>query len=189
MAGRKPKPRALRELAGNPGKRPLPETILPDDALTGDGETAQPVTVVTLEPPAWLARNKFAAEEWRRLAPMLQKLRLLHEIDGTAFANYCLLYAEWRKAADAITRRGTSYKTVTKHGTMERLRPEFRVMTECTRLMQRMLSEFGLTPSARARIGTAIASGQMKLPLSPTESETKPKDPRPYVDGPVGFLN
>ena len=71
MAGRKPKPTALKKLEGNPGKRklntkePVPEKGMPDC-------------------PKWLLPE--AKEEWKRLCQKLSEMGVLTEIDMAAFA-------------------------------------------------------------------------------------------------------
>lgn len=66
MAGRKPKPTALKKLEGNPGKRklntkePVPEKGMPDC-------------------PKWLLPE--AKEEWKRLCQKLSEMGVLTEID------------------------------------------------------------------------------------------------------------
>ena len=66
MAGRKPKPTALKKLEGNPGKRklntkePVPEKGMPDC-------------------PKWLLSE--AKVEWNRLCKKLSEMGVLTEID------------------------------------------------------------------------------------------------------------
>ena len=71
MAGRKPKPTALKKLEGNPGKRklnkkePIPGKEMPDC-------------------PQWLLPD--AKDEWVRLCEKLNQIGELTEVDRTAFA-------------------------------------------------------------------------------------------------------
>ncbi len=39
--------------------------------------------------------DKIAKKEWRRFTPTLERLGLITEIDGSAFAAYCDQYARW----------------------------------------------------------------------------------------------
>ena len=70
MAGRKPKPTALKKLEGNPGKRklntkePMPGKGMPDC-------------------PKWLLPE--AKKEWERLCVKLSEIGVLTEIDMAAF--------------------------------------------------------------------------------------------------------
>ena len=77
--GRKPKPTALRLLAGNPGKRPV-------NAQEPDTGAAD------LTPPAEL--TVAARKHWRRLAPMLALSGVLKQSDRDVLALYCEGYAQ-----------------------------------------------------------------------------------------------
>ena len=74
MAGRKPKPTAVKKLEGNPGKRKL-NTKEPNP---GKGMP---------DCPAWLLPE--AKTEWIRLSEKLNQMGVLTDIDRSAFAAYC----------------------------------------------------------------------------------------------------
>lgn len=94
--GRKPKPSALKELEGNPGKREI--------------NTNEPHPVKKAPPcPKWLETE--AKKEWRRLAKQMEQLGILTEVDMTAFAGYCQAYARWKEAEEFISRHGAIVKT------------------------------------------------------------------------------
>ena len=80
--GRKPKPTAIKELEGNPGKRPL------NDAEPKPERKAPPC-------PKWLEPE--AKKEWRRLSKQLEQIGVLTEVDQAAFASYCQAYARWKE--------------------------------------------------------------------------------------------
>lgn len=83
MAGRKPKPTAVKKLEGNPGKRKL--------------NTKEPVPGKGMpDCPKWLLPD--AREEWKRLSEKLNQMGVLTEIDRSAFAAYCQSYARWKEA-------------------------------------------------------------------------------------------
>ena len=81
MRGRKPKPRALKILAGNPGKRPLPKQ--------------EPIPTGKAEMPPWLTAN--AIKVWEELAPEAMALGVLTSYDADQFAVFCTEFAEYRK--------------------------------------------------------------------------------------------
>ena len=83
MAGRPPKPTALRILQGNAGKRRL--------------NLAEPKPELGAKPPAWLCDA--ARFEWDALAPMLTRLGVLTEADAHALAIYCTLLVAFKDAA------------------------------------------------------------------------------------------
>lgn len=77
MAGRKPKPTALKKLEGNPGKRKL--------------NTKEPIPAKgMLNCPEWLLPE--AKKEWERLADLMNQMGVLTEVDMAAFAAYCQSY-------------------------------------------------------------------------------------------------
>lgn len=98
MAGRKPKPTALKKLEGDRGKgrRPLNER-----------EPIPPKGGVKC--PAWLLPE--AKKEWKRLAPALEAMGVLTMADTAAFASYCQAYARWREAEDVISQHGPVFRT------------------------------------------------------------------------------
>ena len=74
MAGRKPKPTAVKKLEGNPGKRKL--------------NKKKPVTAKGMSDcPEWLLPE--AKTEWEWLCEKLSLMGVLTEIDMAAFSAYC----------------------------------------------------------------------------------------------------
>ena len=66
MAGRKPKPTAIKKLEGNPGKRKL--------------NTKEPIPAKGMpECPQWLLAE--AKKEWERLADLMNQMGVLTEVD------------------------------------------------------------------------------------------------------------
>ena len=138
VRGRKPKPTALKQLEGNPGKRPL--------------NTAEPVPPKgTLKCPVWLEPE--AKKEWKRLAPSLEAMGVLTMADLTAFSGYCQAYARWKEAEEFITQHGSIFQTPS--GYVQQV-PQVSIAQQNLKIMQSFCSEFGLTPACRSRI---IAAG------------------------------
>ena len=87
MAGRKPKPTAIKKLEGNPGKRKL--------------NTKEPIPAKGMPNcPEWLMPE--AKKEWERLADLMNQMGVLTEVDMAAFAAYCQSYARWKEAQDDV---------------------------------------------------------------------------------------
>ena len=85
MAGRKPKPTAIKELEGNPGKRKLnKKEPKPEKGM--------------LVCPEWLLPE--AKVEWKHLSEKLNQMGVLTEVDMAAFAAYCQSYARWKEAQE-----------------------------------------------------------------------------------------
>jgi P27 family predicted phage terminase small subunit len=134
LRGPAPKPTALKVLDGNPGRRPL----------NHDEPKPRPVAPAC---PAWLAPE--AKREWRRIAPVLERLGLLTEIDGAALAGYCQSYARWRQCQEAIQRDGLTFETATGYLAP---RPEVAIGNKALAEVRAFCVQFGLTPSARSRM-------------------------------------
>jgi phage terminase, small subunit, putative, P27 family len=140
QAGRKPKPTAVKQLEGNPGKRSL--------------NTREPKPNARAPKcPAWLENE--AKKEWRRMCKQLEHLGILTEIDMAAFAGYCQAYARWKDAEEFITKHGTIVKTPS--GYWQQV-PQVSIAQTYLKIMNRFCEQFGLTPSSRSRINTEKAT-------------------------------
>ena len=139
MSGPPRKPTALRILQGNPSKRPLPE-----------GEPHPEIVAPSC--PAWM-RDKIAIAAWRELASVLEGMRVVSEADRKALELLCDAYAEWRRAREVVIEHGTTYEAENVNGgLMLKVRPEVALAADAWRRIRSMLTEFGLTPAARARV-------------------------------------
>jgi P27 family predicted phage terminase small subunit len=154
MAGRRPKPTALKVLQGNPGKRKLNKNE-PKPA------SGRPLA------PAYL--TDAAAEEWHRIVPELERIGVLTQVDGTALASYCMTFSRWVQAETEITQYGVLIKEpiLDKQGGYvgDRLKknPACTAAMACQREMRALLGLFGMDPSSRSRIKT-----------TPTEEKLSP---------------
>jgi phage terminase small subunit len=82
MAGRPPKPTALKLLRGNPGKRPLNDR--------------EPKPTLGAEAPTYVRSDPILLAEWKRHAARLLRYGLLTEIDDEALAVLCVLSIQFR---------------------------------------------------------------------------------------------
>lgn len=95
---------------------------------------------------------------------MLSRLKLLTEADEDALAFLADAYAEYIECRGVIRKKGRTYSTVTlTGGEMVRPRPEVMMAADAWRRVHRMLVEFGLTPSSRARV--SVSGGEEKDPF------------------------
>lgn len=134
--GRKPKPTAVKELEGNPGKRPL--------------NTSEPKPKKKAPKcPTWL--DVEAKKEWRRISKQLEELGILTDVDMAAFAGYCEAYSRWKEAEEFISKHGTIMKT--SSGYWQQV-PQVSIAQTYLKLMIKFGEQFGLTPSSRSRIVT-----------------------------------
>ena len=129
------KPIALARLEGNPGKRRLPT-----EAEEVKVESGMP------EVPDWL--DKDARVEWRRLAPELLAVGLLGKVDRLEMALLCQTASSLAKCQTVLNEKGHTYRV---KGSI-RKRPEVAMVHEYTKLLNSIAGNFGLHPSARARM-------------------------------------
>lgn len=146
--GRKPTPTILKMAAGNPGKRPLPKN-------EPQAEIAIP------ERPAEL--NDIAAAEWDRITPLLQQSGLITLLDRSTLAIYCQTYAIWVEAEERVKKKGRV--CLTEKG-YPMLNPWHTVATNAAKDLKAFATEFGLSASARTRIGANKSSDELSDPLS-----------------------
>ena len=132
--GRKPKPTAIKELEGNPGKRELNQNE------PKPKENAPKC-------PAWLDAE--AKKEWKRVSKRLEEIGVLTEVDMAAFAGYCEAYSRWKDAEEFISKHGTIFKTPS--GYWQQV-PHVSIAQTYLKIMIKFCEQFGMTPSSRSRI-------------------------------------
>lgn len=141
MSG-KHKPTKLKVLEGNPGHRPLPENEL------------QPPTEL-VEPPSHL--DEYALEEWDRVTPGLEAMGVLYALDIQILAAYCDSFSMWKKANDKINELGIEITTDSGYLTQS---PYIGIANKAKIDMLKFASEFGLSPSVRARLSFDIGKNK-----------------------------
>ena len=134
MRGAKPKPTALKVLAGNPGRRPLNDL------------EPQP-TVGSMDPPPGLSEE--AARHWGIVSHHLHECGLLTEIDKPAFRLYCEAFARWHDANEQISIYGPVVKSPKGFVVQS---PYLGIANRAHDQMVKLLVEFGMTPSSRSRV-------------------------------------
>lgn len=140
MRGNKPTPTATKKAKGNPGRRPLNKT----------------------EPTAGKCPNKpghiqgVSSKLWDDLCQLLETMGVLDKADGLALEMLCEAYGEWRRNMDVVNKHGGVYTTTNIAGDkIIRQLPQVAHASDAWKRLRSMLSEFGLTPSARVRLGSS----------------------------------
>lgn len=134
MKGRKPKPTALKKVMGNPGKRPLDENEFSLPLLVG------------ADPPESL--DDVGQREWRRVVPILLRVKLVTELDLAIVLGYCQSFSEFVASSKQV-KKGMVGKT--KDG-YPMINPYFSILNKSSDKMLKYAQELGLTPVQRARI-------------------------------------
>lgn len=133
--GPAPKPTALKNLEGNPGKRSLPK------------DEPKPPPLSQVKPPSFLFPG--AKREWKRIVPILDGLGLLSDLDVSALAGYCTAYDTWVTALGQIKKSGMLIQTPNGYFQPS---PYIKISRDAQDEMMRWLKEFGMTPAARSRV-------------------------------------
>jgi P27 family predicted phage terminase small subunit len=178
MMGRRgppPKPTPLRKLQGNASKRKLNEREPQVPPVTDAGQVRR---------PRWIKRRTAAATIWDELAERLVGMKVLTRADETALALLCDAIAELRECLERVRAEGRTYESVrieekqvcgecdgmdghddqcSGEGEQQPVRvlrkmirshPLLPTIGTLRTHIRGMLQEFGITPSARARVAT-----------------------------------
>jgi P27 family predicted phage terminase small subunit len=94
------------------------------------------------------------------MGEQLHRLGLLTSIDRSAFAAYCVIYARWVEAEEALKKTGPVVKSPSG---FPMLSPFYTVANQSLAQMRAYLTEFGMTPSSRSR--TSVRTGDNTDPL------------------------
>lgn len=145
MKGRKPKPAAVKDLQGNPGKRapnkrqPKPETPVKRPWGLGQGE-----------------QRKF----WDEHAGELERLGVLTGVDAAAFRLMAEHYAFAVQAAKELRAEG-SLTVEGREGPKKH--PLLQALRDNSQMFKSYAVEFGMTPSARERLHLPEDAEQLSL--------------------------
>ena len=134
-SGRRPKPVAKKELAGNPGKREL-NFDQPDFAL-----------VENVDCPEWI--GAFGRALWATVVPELCRERVLAATDIQNLEAYCAAYDQFRQSEKHLSEHGVVVET--PNGSMVK-NPAATAKNEALRQMATFGGMLGLDPSSRQRL-------------------------------------
>lgn len=138
MRGRKPTPTNLKVLNGES----RPSRINKREPKHAPGAPGC---------PSWLPAEGKA--EWRRIVPDLDRLGMLAKVDRAALAAYCQQWATLVQAQKEIDKRGL---LVEGDGRIVK-NPAVLAAKDAAAAVRLFASEFGLTPSSRARMEAPVA--------------------------------
>jgi P27 family predicted phage terminase small subunit len=124
------------------------------------------VAVGVPAPPEWLPDDAKAAYE--DLARLLEPMRVVSPVDAVSLAQLAEYLARWKKATAALAKYGEVIPTRDDAGKVIGFRrsPYVAMQIEYGLMLRRLMSEFGLTPSARARLSNDDAQAQTEALFS-----------------------
>jgi P27 family predicted phage terminase small subunit len=134
MAGRPPKPTAVKRMKGT------------DRADRRNGNEPEPDALLDLTPPAHLEPD--SAEVWRQVAPMLRKAHVLTVADVIALEMLCDAVADYRKTR---AKRGDDFTKITSKGG-QMLNQLHVAMSMSGKRAEAFMAKFGMDPVSRSRV-------------------------------------
>jgi len=133
--GRTPKPKAQKELAGNPGKRAINQN---------EPEFEQ---IVDIDCPEWI-EDEIAIQCWEHYCPLLCQSGVLTMADIHNLEMFVISYATWRHA---VAEAGKEITVVQENGTIKK-NPALSAVNECFKQVQSIGASLGLDPENRTKI-------------------------------------
>jgi len=133
-SGRRPKPVALKKLAGNPGKRSL-NTEAPDFGL-----------VTNINCPEWM--GDYGRSMWEHITPLLCRQHVLQATDIHVLEAFCNAYDQFRVAQKQVKKYGPIFSI---KGRLVK-NPAVTAVKEATATMAAYGGMLGLDPASRQRL-------------------------------------
>ena len=134
LRGPAPRPDALNALEGDPGNR----------RRNTDSPKPKPGAPT---PPHWLKAEALA--EWGRIVPELDSIGLLSVVDRAALTAYVCSWATFVECAEDIEDNGVMIRGRDGNSVKN---PAVAMQRDALAQIKTWVTEFGLTPSARARM-------------------------------------
>jgi P27 family predicted phage terminase small subunit len=129
------------------GRKPIPSAILKTRGSKVDRPAEIIAPLKSPDMPDFL--DATAREEWAFMTAELERLGIAATIDRSHLAMYCTVYSRWRQAEQQVAAEGM---TVECSGGHRQQHPALPIANKAIALMQKMLPEFGMSPSSRTRL-------------------------------------
>ena len=143
--GRKPKSSLQVVREGNPGKRPLKDSVvLPPSALCEPDWTE----LIPGRSAEVMRARETAANLWRKVAPALARSAGLVGEQQETLVDYCVTWARIEQGERALSRQGLVVET--ERGNVRN--PWTTVLNQYRAHFRSLVGELGLSPSSAARI-------------------------------------
>jgi len=127
------------------GRPPIPPEIkalrsgkLPPRLTFGDGP---------VQKPSWL--DEYGSQEWDRIVPELEKLKLICFVDVAVLAAYCYCHSEWRHSMDIIEEDG---RLVPGSLGQKKTHPAASHAKDMLKLLSTYATHLGFSPQSRMKI-------------------------------------
>lgn len=160
----------LQLIQGNPNKKNTEEL-----AARAEHEKKMKMRSDNIKPPTWL--DKVGKKEFKRVAALLTEVEIITEADISMLAAYCNAYSQYVSISKIIEEDGIMVHTEgkDKDGNPIKLvgeeHPLLKRQKNYFDQMKSAANDFGLTPSARAKL--AITRTQEEWEKTAAEKEFK----------------
>jgi P27 family predicted phage terminase small subunit len=146
VAGRKPKPALQVVREGNPGRRPIKDSVKfsPSDLNEPDWDS-----VFSGSDPAELRCRETAGALWRKLAPTLSRSVGLVGEQQESLVDYCVTWARIEQGERALSEQGMV--VMTERGQVKNAWTT--ILNAYRSHLRSLIGELGLSPSAATRLG------------------------------------
>ena len=172
MRGRRPQLDAIKQIKGNPGRRPLAAGATTRRSLPSAAELM----------PDFLT-TKDEKKLFTRLVDEYLQRRLARPSDAIAYGRYCVWVIRWQIAKTSLDGKVTWYESSSLHGKLARRHPLFKDMIDLERVLQSEEDRLGLNPLSRQNIVRGLAAAPAALGGlfdAPDEKpESEPASPGP----------
>jgi P27 family predicted phage terminase small subunit len=93
---------------------------------------------------------------FKRIGEELDAVGVMTTLDGKALELLIEAYTEYRQHCDVLTEEGYTYKTVSATGEdIVKAHPAAVMKSDAWKRIRAMLSEFGMTPASRSKVGAS----------------------------------
>ena len=147
------------------GRKPIPDGVR---ALTGSRSYNKHVVVCTDPPicPEWLPDG--SREIWDRIVSDLARAGIVNSLDSTALSMLCVTLAQWHVACAELAKEGAIVQTPSRHSVISKW---LKIKSSTEAHLLKLLQDFGMTPSSRARLSVMPSSLQDELEEFLTEDD------------------
>jgi len=121
-----------------------------------------------VEKPADLSDG--ASKIWDQIHDDLYGIGLLTNIDVNSLVMYCEAYAQWKEAHSQVIKNGPIYKD--KKGVVK-ANPYIRIAQNSFDQVKSLMTQFGMTPSARSGIRVGDKKQETKNPFADLKGFTQ----------------
>jgi len=108
----------------------------------------------TLTPPKWMSGEGRLV--WDEEFPKLIRSGMITEIDVAAFAKYCQAFGRYLNAESMVAKQGEVLLAPSTGFPIQN--PYLAVANKAFEQMQKLETEFGMTPSSRSRVSMSAPS-------------------------------